>query len=67
FVPLTRLEMTRATGYGLGLSIVQRIVHKLNGRVGIESRGISGEGSRFYFTLPIAETGDASWLGPDMA
>ena len=67
FVPLTRLEMTRATGYGLGLSIVQRIVHKLNGRVGIESRGISGECSRFYFTLPIAETGDASWLGPDMA
>ncbi|MCO5209688.1 MAG: hybrid sensor histidine kinase/response regulator [Caldilinea sp.] len=67
FVPLTRLDMTRATGYGLGLSIVQRIVHKLNGRVGIESRGISGEGSRFYFTLPIAETGDASWLGPDMA
>ena len=66
FVPLTRLEMTRATGYGLGLSIVQRIVHKLNGRVGIESRGISGEGSRFYFTLPIAETGDASWPGPDM-
>ena len=52
FVPLTRLEMTRATGYGLGLSIVQRIVQKLNGHVGIESRGIAGEGSKFYFALP---------------
>lgn len=66
FVPLTRLDMTRATGYGLGLSIVQRIVHKLSGRVGIESRGIPGEGSRFYFTLPIVETGDASLPGSDM-
>lgn len=66
FVPLTRLDMTRATGYGLGLSIVQRIVQKLSGRVGIESRGIPGEGSRFYFTLPVVETGDASLRGPDV-
>jgi len=55
FVPLTRLETTRATGYGLGLSIVQRIIQKLNGRVGIESRGVAGEGSKFYFTLPGSE------------
>lgn len=65
FVPLTRLDMTRATGYGLGLSIVHRIVHKLNGRVGIESRGVPGEGSRFYFTLPGVETGAAARLDPN--
>lgn len=66
FVPLTRLDMTRATGYGLGLSIVQRIVHKLNGRVGIESRGVPGEGSRFYFTLPAVETGAMALLDANL-
>lgn len=41
-------------GHGLGLSIVRRIVEKLNGKVGLES--VPGQGSRFYFTLK-AESG----------
>jgi signal transduction histidine kinase len=41
-------------GHGLGLSIVKRIVEKLNGYVGVESRGVPGEGSLFYFVLPAA-------------
>lgn len=52
FVPFTRLDQTRVTGHGLGLSIVQRIVDKLGGQAGIESNGRSGGGSIFYFTLP---------------
>lgn len=52
FTPFTRLDQTRATGHGLGLSIVQRIAGKLNGSVGVESSGIPGEGSTFFFTLP---------------
>jgi len=36
-------------------SIVKRIVEKLNGEVGAVSANISGEGSRFYFILPLAE------------
>lgn len=52
FVPFTRLDQVRATGHGLGLSIVRRIVTKLGGRVGVESEGIPGQGSVFYFTLP---------------
>ena len=52
FSPFTRLEQTRAKGHGLGLSIVQRIVTKLGGQVGLNSEGIPGRGSRFYFTLP---------------
>ncbi len=54
FVPFTRLDQARATGHGLGLSIVHRIVEKLGGQVGVESEGVPGRGSTFYFTLPEA-------------
>ena len=53
FTPFTRLHQSRAEGHGLGLSIVQRIVEKLGGQVGVESQ--VGEGSTFFFTLPSAE------------
>jgi len=53
FMPFTRLHQSRASGHGLGLSIVQRIVEKLGGQVGVES--VVGEGATFYFTLPAAE------------
>lgn len=53
FTEFTRLDQARAKGHGLGLSIVRRIMEKLNGRVGIEST--VGEGSTFYFELPGVE------------
>jgi signal transduction histidine kinase len=52
FRPFTRFMHVRATGYGLGLSIVRRIIEKLGGKVGVESAGIPGLGSVFSFTLP---------------
>ncbi|MBN1487135.1 MAG: PAS domain-containing protein [Anaerolineae bacterium] len=51
FTQFIRLHKLRAEGHGLGLSIVQRIIHKLGGAVGVESQ--RGEGSTFYFTLPV--------------
>ncbi len=54
FAQFERLNQTRAEGHGLGLSIVQRIVDKLGGEVGVESK--VGEGSLFWFTLPAAST-----------
>lgn len=54
FVPFTRLDQIRVKGHGLGLSIVQRIAEKLNGQVGVESE--VGQGSTFYFTLPLAQS-----------
>jgi len=54
FTPFTRLSQVRAQGYGLGLSIVRRIVEKLGGQVGVESDGVPGQGSLFFFTLPSA-------------
>jgi signal transduction histidine kinase/HAMP domain-containing protein len=53
FTEFTRLHQVRAEGYGLGLSIVRRIVEKLGGDVGVESE--VGKGSLFYFTLPGEE------------
>ena len=53
FTPFTRLDQVRAKGHGLGLSIVQRIVRKLGGQVGVESE--VGQGSTFSFTLPAED------------
>lgn len=52
FIPFTKLQQANTKGYGLGLSIVQRIAKRLGGAVGVESK--PGEGSLFWFTLPAA-------------
>lgn len=53
FFQFTRLGHNDAEGHGLGLSIVKRIMTKLGGRVGVESR--EGDGSIFSFTLPVSK------------
>jgi signal transduction histidine kinase len=41
-------------GTGLGLSIVRQLVEMHHGRIWVKSDGVSGHGSTFSFTLPIA-------------
>ena len=54
FKRFERLDQANTQGHGLGLSIAQRIIEKLGGEVGLESK--LGEGSLFYFTLPLSTT-----------
>ena len=52
FTAFNRLDHQGADGHGLGLSIVLRIIEKLDGEVGVDSH--TGDGCTFWFTLPAA-------------
>jgi len=55
FQKFSRLECDVAgpvRGIGLGLYICRRFIENMGGRIWVESKGIKGDGSTFYFTLP---------------
>ena len=51
FKDYIRLETKKASGHGLGLSIVKRIIEKSGGEVIVTSNNKAGEGCIFSFTL----------------
>ncbi len=57
FRPFNRLNRVGTKGYGLGLSIVQRIMERLGGDVGVDC--VPGGGCEFYFVLPGADSAPA--------
>jgi len=45
-------------GLGLGLSICKRLIEMHGGQLGVYSSGVEGEGSTFYFVLPVVDHPD---------
>jgi signal transduction histidine kinase len=53
FVKFGQVGNRRSTGSGLGLTFCKLVVEAHSGTIGVESA--PGEGSTFFFTLPVAE------------
>ncbi len=57
FLPFNRLgrENSGIEGSGIGLTLAKQLMHKMDGRIGLNSR--PGKGSEFWIELPLASAG----------
>eukprot|EP01133_Synstelium_polycarpum_P011888 gene11888-13853_t len=52
FFRVENLETKTISGFGIGLYLCAEIIRRHHGEIGVESK--AGQGSTFYFTLPLA-------------
>ena len=64
FKAFERIDQKHGTisGVGIGLHIAKQLVEAMHGTIGVES--IQGQGSTFWFDLPIAEETNESTVAP---
>jgi signal transduction histidine kinase len=55
FARLKRDVSGTVRGTGLGLYVCKQLVEAMQGKIWVESTGVAGEGSRFCFTLELAQ------------
>jgi signal transduction histidine kinase/DNA-binding response OmpR family regulator/HPt (histidine-containing phosphotransfer) domain-containing protein len=66
FHPFSQLDASTTreySGSGLGLAISKQIVDRMGGRIGVKSQ--PGEGSTFWFSLPLNKVADSSGEAQD--
>ncbi len=70
FDEFTQSDRTAARGYGglgLGLAICRRLVELHGGKIKVTSSGSEGQGSTFFFTLPVLKEQPAQQVHPGLA
>lgn len=62
FMPFVRLDEDRATGSGLGLTLVRSLVDMCDGDVSVRSE--AGKGTTVFVTLPLSQEAGAEGIVP---
>ncbi len=62
FYRVERNDARQTYGHGLGLYISRQYIQSMGGRLWVDSK--VGQGSTFYFSLPLAENVDCTKTGP---